>query len=226
MSILAISALFGPQFTPIASSIGLGYNFAAIDCRNLLLGEFMIDANSLRKGVTFELDGNLYKVIDYKHHKPGRGLATIKVKARDMRSGAIIDKTFSSSERVQDLRLDYLMAQFLYAEGDNYIFMNTETFDQPSISSVVLGEATDYLKANMEVKLTMYENEPLDVELPTSVELTVSEAEAAIRGDTATGLNKSVTLETGLKVQVPGFVEQGDVIKVDTRSGDYLTRVS
>jgi elongation factor P len=165
-------------------------------------------------------------VIDYKHHKPGRGLATIKVKARDMRSGAIIDKTFSSSERVQDLRLDYLMAQFLYAEGDNYIFMNTETFDQPSISSAVLGEATDYLKANMEVKLTMYENEPLDVELPTSVELTVSEAEAAIRGDTATGLNKSVTLETGLKVQVPGFVEQGDVIKVDTRSGDYVTRVS
>ncbi len=204
----------------------LGYNFAATDYHNLLLGEFMIDANSLRKGVTFELDGNLYKVIDYKHHKPGRGLATIKVKARDMRSGAIIDKTFSSSERVQDLRLDYLMAQFLYIEGDNYIFMNTETFEQPSISSAVLGEATDYLKGNMEVKLTMYENEPLDVELPTSVELTVTEAEAAIRGDTATGLNKSVTLETGLKVQVPGFVEQGDIIRVDTRSGDYLTRVS
>jgi elongation factor P len=193
---------------------------------HILLGEIMIDANSLRKGVTFELDGNLYKVIDYKHHKPGRGLATIKVKARDMRSGAIIDKTFSSSERVQDLRLDYLMAQYLYAEGDNYIFMNTETFEQPSISSAVLGEVTDYLKGNMEVKLTMYENEPLDVELPTSVELTVTEAEAAIRGDTATGLNKSVTLETGLKVQVPGFVEQGDVIKVDTRSGDYITRVS
>jgi elongation factor P len=118
------------------------------------------------------------------------------------------------------------MAQYLYAEGDNYIFMNTETFEQPSISSAVLGEVTDYLKGNMEVKLTMYENEPLDVELPTSVELTVTEAEAAIRGDTATGLNKSVTLETGLKVQVPGFVEQGDVIKVDTRSGDYITRVS
>ena len=186
----------------------------------------MIDANALRKGVTFELDGNLYKVIDYSHHKPGRGLATIKVKARDMRSGAIIDKTFSSSERVQDLRLDYLMAQFLYSEGDNYIFMNTETFEQPTIGAKVLGEATNYLKENMEVKLTMHENEALDVELPTSVELTVTKAEAAIRGDTATGLNKSVTTETGLQVQVPGFVEQGDVIKVDTRSGDYLTRVT
>lgn len=186
----------------------------------------MIDANALRKGVTFELDGNLYKVLDYSHHKPGRGLATIKIKARDMRSGAITDKTFSSSERVQDLRLDYVMAQYLYSEGDNYIFMNTETYEQPAISVKVLGDATHFLKENMEVKLTMHENEPLDVELPISVELTVTVAEAAVRGDTATGLSKSVTTETGLQVQVPGFVEQGDVIKVDTRSGDYITRIS
>jgi elongation factor P len=185
----------------------------------------MIDANELRKGVTFELDGALYKVIDYSHHKPGRGLATIRIKARDLRSGALIDKTFSSSERVQDVRLDYHMAQYLYNDGDNYIFMDTETFEQPSIPAAVLGEATPYLKENMEVKLTFFGSEPLDVELPTAVELTVTQAEAAIKGDTATGLNKSVTTETGLEVQVPHFIETGDVIKVDTRSGEYVTRV-
>ncbi|MQC27428.1 MAG: elongation factor P [Chloroflexi bacterium] len=185
----------------------------------------MIDANGLRKGITFELDGNLYKVLDYSHHKPGRGLATIRIKARDMRSGATIDKTFSSSERVQDVRLDYHMVQYLYADGDNYIFMDNETFEQPAISAAVLGEATQYLTENIEVKLTFFENEPLDIELPTSVELKVTEAENAIKGDTATGLSKTVTTETGLQVQVPGFIEQGAVIKVDTRSGEYLTRV-
>ncbi len=185
----------------------------------------MIDANDLRKGVTFELDGNLYKVIDYSHHKPGRGLATIKVKARDLRSGANIEKTFSSSEKVHDARLDYRMVQYLYPEGDNYIFMDLESYEQPSIPSKVLGDVTSFLKENMEVKLTMYENEPLDVELPTSVELKVTLAEAVVKGDTATGLNKSVTTETGLQVQVPAFITEGDVIKVDTRSGDYITRV-
>jgi elongation factor P len=185
----------------------------------------MIDANEMRKGVTFELDGSLYKVIDYSHHKPGRGLATIRVKARDLRSGAIIDKTFSSSERVEDVRLDYHMVQYLYSDGENYVFMDTQTFEQPAISASVLGEATQYLKENMEVKLTFYGSEPLDIELPTAVELAVTKAEAAIKGDTATGLNKSVTTETGLQVQVPHFIEQGDVIKVDTRTGEYVTRV-
>jgi elongation factor P len=184
----------------------------------------MIDANDLRKGVTFELYGNLYKVLDYSHHKPGRGLATIKVKARDMRSGANIEKTFSSSERVQNARLDYRMVQYLYPEGDNYVFMDLENFEQPSIPSKVLGDVTNYLKENMEVKLTFFGSEPLDIELPTSVELNVTQAEAAIRGDTATGLSKSITTETGLKVQVPAFIEEGDVIKVDTRTGDYITR--
>ncbi len=185
----------------------------------------MIDANDLRKGVTFELDGNLYKVLDYSHHKPGRGLATIKVKARDMRSGANIEKTFSSSEKVQEARLDYRMVQYLYPDGDNFVFMDLENFEQPSISGAVLGEATNFLKENMEVKLTFFETEALDIELPTSVELKVTKAEASVRGDTATGVNKNVTTETGLQVQVPAFIVEGDVIKVDTRSGDYVTRV-
>ena len=185
----------------------------------------MIDANDLRKGVTFELDGNLYKVLDYSHHKPGRGLATIKVKARDMRSGANIEKTFSSSEKVQDARLDYRMVQYLYSEGENFIFMDLENYEQPSISGKVLGEATKFLKENMEVKLTFFESEPLDIDLPTSVELKVTLAEASVRGDTATGVNKNITTETGLQVQVPAFIVEGDTIKVDTRTGDYVTRV-
>ncbi len=185
----------------------------------------MIDANAMRKGVTFELDGNLYKVMDYSHHKPGRGLATIRIKARDLRSGANIEKTFSSSEKVQDVRLDYRMVQYLYPEGENYVFMDLETYEQPAISSAVLGELVGYLKENTEVKLTTYEGEPLDVELPTSVELEVTRAEAAIKGDTATGVSKTVTTETGLEVQCPAFVEVGDVIKVDTRTGEYITRV-
>lgn len=185
----------------------------------------MIDVNDLRKGVTFELDGSLYKVLEYEHHKPGRGNATIRIKARDLRTGTILDKTFISGDRVQDIRLDYHNVQYLYNDGDYYYFMDLDTFEQPAVRADVLGEATQYLKEGMEVKLTFYENEPLDIELPTTVDLLVVEAEAAIRGDTATGVTKRVTTETGLKVQVPYFVEAGDVIRVDTRTGGYVTRV-
>lgn len=184
----------------------------------------MIDVNDLRKGVTFEEDGRLYKVLDYSHNKPGRGNATIRVKARDLRSGSITDKTWNSGVRVQDVHLDYQNVEYLYKDGDNYVFMNQETYEQPSLSSKVLGENTGYLKAGMEVKLTFYEDEPLDVELPTSVNLEVVKSETAVRGDTATGVSKIVTTETGLEVQVPSFVNQGDTIKVDTRTGEYLTR--
>ena len=185
----------------------------------------MLDANEMRKGVTFEMDGSLYKVLDYSHHKPGRGLATIRIKARNLRSGATIDKTFSSSERIQDVRLDYHMVSYLYKDGDRYVFMDNTTYEQPSIGAEMLDDAVNYLTENLEVKLTFFEGEPLDIELPTSVELKVVRADPAVRGDTATGVNKSVETETGLEVQVPAFVEAGDVIKVDTRSGEYVTRV-
>jgi elongation factor P len=185
----------------------------------------MIDVNTLRKGVTFEMDGSLYKVLDYQHHKPGRGNATIKIKAVDMRSGANIEKTFQSGERVQDVRLDYHNVQYLYTDGEFYHFMDLDTYEQPAISNDVIGDLAQYLKENMEVKLTLYQNEPLDIELPTTVDLKVVEAEVAVRGDTATGVTKRVKTETGLKVQVPNFVESGDTIRVDTRTGSYVTRV-
>lgn len=184
----------------------------------------MIDVNELRNGVTFELDGNLYKVIEYQHNKPGRGKATIRTRVRDLRTGSILEKTFISGDRVQDVRLDYRVAQFLYKDGDSYHFMDTESFEQPALRADTLGDAVDYLTEGLEVKLTFYEGEPLDIELPTAVDLEVVEAEMAVKGDTATGANKQVITETGLKVQVPIFVEQGDRIRVDTRSGEYLTR--
>lgn len=185
----------------------------------------MIDVNDLRKGVTFDLDGNLYKVLDYEHHKPGRGNATIRIKARDLRKGTILDKTFTSGDRVQDVRLDYHNVQYLYTDGEFYHFMDNETYEQPALSKQILGDSVDYLKEGMEVKLTYYGNEPIDIELPLSVDLLVTEAEPAVRGDTATGVTKRITTETGLQVQVPGFVVSGDVIRVDTRTGSYITRV-
>ena len=185
----------------------------------------MIDVNELRNGVTFELDGNLYKVIEYSHHKPGRGKATIRTKVRDMRTGSVIEKTFNSSDKVQDVRLDYRTAQFLYYDGNLYHFMDMDTFEQPALSSDNVGDTVNYLIENLEVKLTFYNQEPIDIDLPTTVDLKIQEAEMAVKGDTATGANKIVTVETGLKVQVPLFVESGNTIRVDTRTGEYVTRV-
>lgn len=187
--------------------------------------ESVIDVNELRNGVTFELDGDLYKVIEYTHHKPGRGKATIRTKVRNLRTGGVLEKSFTSGDKVQDIRLDHHVVQFLYKDGDFYYFMNTETYEQPAITEAALGDAIHYITEGLEVKLTFFEGEPLDVELPTAVELAIVEAEMAVKGDTATGANKTVTTSTGLKVQVPLFVETGDVIRVDTRTGQYVTRV-
>lgn len=185
----------------------------------------MIDVNDLRKGVTFELDGNLYKVLEYSHHKPGRGNATIRIKARNLRTGATLEKTFTSGDRVPEARLEYHNAQYLYNDGEIYYFMDTETFEQYPIRAEILGDSASFLKEEMPVKLTFYGSEALDVELPTTVDLKVTYAEIAVRGDTATGVTKAVTVETGIQVQVPNFVEEGDIIRVDTRTGAYVTRV-
>lgn len=185
----------------------------------------MIDVNELRKGVTFELDGALYKVLDYSHNKSGRGNATIRIKARNMLTGANIERTFTSGQSVQDVRLDFHNVSYLYNDGEFYHFMDNETFEQPAIKAEMLGEDALYLKEGMEVKLTFYNGNPIDVELPSSVDLKVVEAETAIRGDTATGVTKKVKTETGLEVQCPQFVKVGDVIRVNTESGEYVTRV-
>jgi len=185
----------------------------------------MIDVNELRRGVTFTMDGELYKVLEYQHHKPGRGKATIRTTLRNLRTGATIQHNFISGDRVEDIRVERRGVQYLYTDGDLYHFMDTETYDQTALSTSVLGDQVQYLKEGMELVLSTYEGEALDVELPTTVDLEVVGAEMAIAGDTATGAMKKATLETGLDVQVPLFIEQGDVVRVDTRTGEYVTRV-
>lgn len=185
----------------------------------------MIDVNDLRKGVTFELDGQLFKVLDYSHNKSGRGNASIRIKARNLRSGSNIEKTFQSGDRVPEANLDFHNSQYLYNDGDLYYFMDNDTFDQPAIKSDVLGDSAKFLKEGMECKLTFYKGEALDVEMPITVDLLVEYAETAVRGDTATGVTKKVRTETGVEVQCPNFVKTGDVIRVDTRTGEYVTRV-
>jgi len=184
----------------------------------------MIDVNDLRKGVTFDLDGNLYRVLEYAHHKPGRGNATIRIKAVNLRTGTILEKTFQSGDRVQDVRLDYHNVQFLYSDDQLFHFMDLETYDQPAIPKEIIGDLAPFLTENLEVKLTFYSGEPIDIELPSSVELEVVESDISVRGDTATAVTKRIRTNTGLSVQVPNFVEVGDVIRVDTRTGSYITR--
>ena len=185
----------------------------------------MIDVNQLRKGVTFELDGAIYRVLDYQHHKPGRGNAIIRTKLRNLRTGATIERTFLSDDRVQDIRLDHRTVQYLYNDGSLYYFMDVETYEQPALSAETLGDAVHYLKEGVTLELSSYQGEPLEIELPITIDLKVTETEPGIKGDTATGATKAAITETGLKVQVPLFVKVGDVIRVDTRTGEYQTRV-
>lgn len=185
----------------------------------------MIEANALRPGVVFEMNGELYEVVEYQHEKRGRGGATIKTKLRNLHTGAIIDRTFGSSDRFRDVRLESRSVQYLYNDGETYYFMDLETYEQPALSKEALGDAVKYLKENMTLKLAMHEGRAIRIELPTTVDLEVVETAPAFKGDTASGSTKPATLETGIVVQVPFFVAPGDIVRVDTRTGEYVTRV-
>lgn len=185
----------------------------------------MIDVNELRKGTTFTMDEELYKVLDFQHHKPGRGKATIRTTLRNLRTGTTIQHNFISGDRVEDIRVDTVEVEYLYSDDRFLHFMNLETFEQPTISRDVIGEDLDYLKENLQLKLKSYDGEIIDYELPITIDYEVVESEMAVAGDTATGATKKVITETGLEVEVPLFVEVGDVIRVDTRDGRYVTRV-
>lgn len=185
----------------------------------------MIDVNALRKGVTFEYDNSLWKVIEYSHNKPGRGKATIRVKTRNMLTGANLEMTFNSGERVQDVRLEYRSLQYLYNDGSFYYFMDVKTFEQIPVSPEVVESAMKFLKETTEAKLTFYNGTIIDIELPQTVDLEVTSSEVSVRGDTATGLTKKVTIETGYKVAVPSFIKRGDKIRINTSTGEYQTRV-
>ncbi|MEP7286564.1 MAG: elongation factor P [Chloroflexota bacterium] len=185
----------------------------------------MIDVNDLRKGVTFTVDGNIYKVLEYAHNKPGRGNATIRCKLRDLRNGATYERTFGSGDRVQDIRVDADEVEYLYNDGEFLHFMDTTTYDQHELNASVFGDDSLFLKEGMQIKLSSYEGQIIDYELPTTVDQKIMDAENAVAGDTATGATKKVTTETGLQVTVPLFVNVGDTIRVDTRDKSYITRV-
>lgn len=184
----------------------------------------MITARDMRKGTTIEWESEIYQVEDYQHSFIGRGSANVRVKLRNLRTDSVTDRTFSPDQRFSDFRLESREVQYLYSDGHLYYFMDTENYDQPALPVEALGNAVNYLQENMLLKLAFYEGEAIEVSLPTTVDLTVTEAPPGYAGDTATGASKQVTVETGLKVQVPLFVAEGDVIRVDTRTGDYLTR--
>lgn len=186
----------------------------------------MIGVQELRKGTTFlDDDGNLFIVLDFAHNKQGRGNATINIKARNLRTGSTIQKNFQSGGRVQDVHLETKKVQYLYKDGDNFVFMDQETYEQPNLTAETMGEHAQWLKEGVTVELLVYEEEPLDVQLPTTVDLLVTETAPSFKGNTASGGGKPATLETGAVVQVPFFVNNGDTVRVNTESGEYLTRV-
>lgn len=185
----------------------------------------MLDANELRKGTCFFLDGELYQVVEYQHYKPGRGNAIIRTKLRNLRTGSLIPRNFLSGERFEEAPVERRTMQFLYNDGEFFNFMDTETYDQVHVGQELVGDRAGYLKESLELTVVLHNNQALDLEFPPAVELEVVESEVAVAGDTATGASKTVTCETGLQVQVPLFVEVGNIIRVDTRTGAYSTRV-
>lgn len=185
----------------------------------------MIDANQLRNGTNFTTDGEIYKVLKYHHNKTARGGATIKVQVRNLRTGTTREMTFNSGEKVEDIRIETTQVEYLYEDGEFLTFMDLETYEQPQMRKDLFGDDFLYLTPNLQIKLMSYEGEIIDYELPPNVDHEVVEAEMAVAGNTATGATKRVITETGLAVSVPLFVEEGNTIRVDTRSGEYVTRV-
>lgn len=185
----------------------------------------MISTGELKKGATIELDGKLFSIMDYSHIKTGRGSAQVKIKFRDVRSGAIIEQTFQAGTKFSRARVERREMQYLYSDDDFYYFMNTETFEQIPVSIEKVGDANRYLKENDTCEVVLFGDEVIGIELPITVELTVTHTDPGFKGDTATGGTKPATLETGLVVQVPLFIEEGTLIRVNTDSASYIERV-
>ena len=185
----------------------------------------MITPTQFKPGMTIELDGTLFTILNFQHIKPGKGQAFVKSKLKNLKTGAITDKNFRPDEKIEMAHLDHRRMQYLYRDHEDYIFMDTASFEQMSLSEAQIGDTSRYLKEEMTVEVSMYEGKPVAVELPIFVELKVVETVPGVKGDTATGGTKPAKLETGAAVQVPLFVNEGDTVKIDTRTGDYVTRV-
>jgi elongation factor P len=185
----------------------------------------MISTSDLRKGVAIELDGDLWQILDYHHIKIGRGSAQVRIKLRNIRRGGIVERSFQAGDKWPRAQLDHRQIQFLYRDGDDFHFMETESYEQFSLTAEQLEDAVNYLKESMLLDRTSYEGETIGVELPVTVDLKVMETEPGFAGDTQTGARKAAKLESGLTIQVPIFVSEGDTVRVDTRTGEYQTRL-
>lgn len=185
----------------------------------------MIDTGDVRKGSTLDIDGKLVKVIDFSHNKQGRGSAQLRMSLKDLRTGSNTQLTVMAGTKFQSVRLERQHVQFLYQDGEHYNFMDTETFDQIILDEVTVADAIKFVREQDVIDLLTYNGEPIDIELPSSVVLSIAQTDPGYKGDTATGGNKPATLETGLVVNVPLFLSEGDQVKVDTRSGEYIERV-
>lgn len=184
----------------------------------------MINVNDFKTGLTIEVDGEIYTVLDFQHVKPGKGAAFVRSRLRNLRNGNIVDKTFRAGETVGRAHVENRPAQYLYNSGDEYTFMDTETFDQFTLTSDQLEWERNFLKENMIVNILSYQGEIIGISLPNSVELKVVETEPGVKGNTATNATKNAKLETGFNVQVPLFINEGDVLLIDTRDGRYISR--
>lgn len=185
----------------------------------------MAEVQTLRKGDMFEEENQLWRVLEYQHIKVARGGATIRLKVRNVRSGSTVERTYNNGARVNEVELDKDEVEYLYHDDDHYYFMNTTTFEQLALPPALLEDVRDYLVENTVVQLASYEGEPISLKIPTAVDLRVVWADAAIQGDTASAPTKQIELETGLRIQAPMFVQAGDIVRVDTRDGAYVTRV-
>jgi len=185
----------------------------------------VIDTGDIKKGVIIELDGQLMKVLDWTHIKMARGSAQVRMKLQNVRRGDIVERTFQAGTRWPRARVEQRKVQYLYGEGSAFHFMDNETYDQFAVSAQQIGDDARFLKEGTEVFVTMYETEVLGVDLPVAVDLRVAQTDPGFAGDTAQGAKKAATLETGLVVQVPLFVNEGDLLRIDTRTGDYMTRL-
>ena len=185
----------------------------------------MISAGDFRKGVTIEFEGNIYQIIEFQHVKPGKGAAFVRTKLKNIISGGVVEKTFRPTEKCPQARIERKDYQYLYADGDLYYFMDVETYDQIALSKDDIGDALKFVKENEMCKICSYNGKVFSVEPPLFVELEITDTEPGFKGDTATGATKPAVVETGATVYVPLFVNQGDKIKIDTRTGEYLSRV-
>ncbi|MBQ3434817.1 MAG: elongation factor P [Selenomonadaceae bacterium] len=184
----------------------------------------MITAGDFRNGVTLEMDGQVMQVVEFQHVKPGKGAAFVRTKIKNVETGAVVERTFNPNEKMPPARLDTSKMQFLYEADGQYTFMDVETYEQIELNKEQLGNALNYLMENMEVNLQTFKGRIIGINLPNSVELKVTECEPAVKGNTATGATKNATLETGYVVRVPLFINEGDVLRIDTRTGSYIER--